>query len=68
MEYKLSEHETKADVPEVDGGGSQGLPRALDWCHLGISPSSDLNRRSVVVVSDSVVSINVVTSREKCKP
>ena len=30
MEYKLGKHETKADVPKVDGGRSQGLPRTLD--------------------------------------
>jgi len=59
MEYKLGEHETKADIPKVDGGGGQGLPRTLDE---GFPPSSDLNRRSVV--SDSVNQC-VVPNREK---
>ena len=47
MEHKLCEFETKADVPEVDGRGGQGLPRALAKYNIEIPPSPDLNRRSL---------------------
>jgi len=46
MEYKLSEFETEADVPKVDGRGSQGLSRALAECNVR-DPRPDLNRRCV---------------------
>ena len=50
MEYKLSQHETKANVPEVNRRGSQGLSCTLVMYNLGLFGPTSIN--------DGCISVN----------